>query len=83
MKVFSEAVTQIDAAMNLVIVKTLPGMAQAAAAALDSMQLPEIAGSIAGDDTIFVACRSLEQAERISRLLSRIALQPREDAAQL
>ena len=75
MKVFAEAVTQIDVAMNLVIVKTLPGMAQAGASALDSMRVPELAGSIAGDDTIFVACRSLEQAERLGQLLSRIALQ--------
>ena len=75
MKVFAEAVTQIDVAMNLVIIKTLPGMAQAGASALDSMRLPEIAGSIAGDDTVFVATRSPDQAEQLGRLLGRIALQ--------
>jgi transcriptional regulator of arginine metabolism len=80
MKVFSEAVIQIDVAMNLVIIKTLPGMAQAGAAALDSMRLPEIAGSIAGDDTIFVATRSLDQAELLGRLLGQIAMQPNERA---
>jgi transcriptional regulator of arginine metabolism len=80
MKVFSEAVIQIDVAMNLVIIKTLPGMAQAGAAALDSMRLPEIAGSIAGDDTIFVATRSLDQAELLGRLLGQIAMQPNDRA---
>ncbi|NLB44098.1 MAG: arginine repressor [Clostridiaceae bacterium] len=75
MKVFAEAVVQIDVAMNLVIVKTLPGMAQAGASALDSMHLPEIAGSIAGDDTIFVATHAPEQAETLGRLLGRIARQ--------
>ncbi len=75
MKVFAEAVIQVDVAVNLVIIKTLPGMAQAAAAALDSMHLPELAGSIAGDDTIFVAARSSSQAEQLGNLLSQIALQ--------
>ena len=76
MKVFAEAVVQIEVAMNLVIIKTLPGMAQAGAAALDSMRLPEIAGSIAGDDTVFVATRAPDQAEHLGRLLGQIAMQP-------
>lgn len=75
MKVFSEAVVQVDLAVNLVIIKSLPGMAQACASALDSMRLSEVAGSIAGDDTVFVAARSTEQAESLSQVLSRIALQ--------
>jgi len=75
MKVFAEAVTQVDAAMNLVIIKTLPGMAQAGASALDSMRLPEIVGSIAGDDTVFIATRTSDQAETLSKLLNQIALQ--------
>lgn len=75
MKVFSEAVTQVDAAMNLVIIKTLPGMAQAGASALDSMRLPEIIGSIAGDDTVFIATRTTEQADSLARLLSQVAMQ--------
>lgn len=72
MKVFAEAVVQIDAAGNLVIIKTLPGMAQASASALDSMRLPEIAGTIAGDDTVFVACRSAEQSQGLQNLLSKM-----------
>jgi transcriptional regulator of arginine metabolism len=75
MKVFSEAVIHVDSAMNLVIIKSLPGMAQACASALDSMQLPEVAGTIAGDDTVFVAARSSEQAAVLSRTLNEAAVQ--------
>jgi len=75
MKVFAEAVIQVDQAMNLVIIKSLPGMAQGCASALDSMRLQEVAGSIAGDDTIFIAARTIEQAEALSRTLNQIAIQ--------
>jgi transcriptional regulator of arginine metabolism len=75
MKVFSEAVIQVDAAMNIVVIKTLPGMAQAGASALDSMRLPEIVGSIAGDDTVFIATRTIEQADALARLLNQVAIQ--------
>ncbi len=62
MKIFSEAVILIEVAVNFVIVKTLPGMAQAAASALDSMHLSDMLGSLAGDDTVFIATGSTEQA---------------------
>ena len=75
MNVFAEAVVHVDVAMNLVILRTLPGMAQAGASALDSMRLPDIAGSIAGDDTIFVAARTTDQAETLGRLLGQMAHQ--------
>jgi transcriptional regulator of arginine metabolism len=75
MKVFAEAVVQVDQAGNLVIIKSLPGMAQACASALDSMRLPEVAGSIAGDDTVFVAARTIEHAEALSKTLNHIAIQ--------
>ena len=75
MKVFAEAVVQIDLAMNLVIVKTLPGMAQAGASALDSMHLPEVIGSIAGDDTLFIATGSVALAEQLADRLNQLARQ--------
>lgn len=75
LKVFSEAVVSVSVAMNLVILKTLPGMAQAGASALDSMRLPEVAGCIAGDDTIFVAARTLDHAKQLGIFLSRMAHQ--------
>lgn len=65
MKVFAEAVIHIDRAGQFVILKTLPGMAQAAASALDSMHLEELMGSIAGDDTVFLATQNKENAEAV------------------
>jgi len=56
--VFSQAVVSYDSASNIVIIKTLPGMAPACASAIDSMKFSEVLGTIAGDDTIFVATKS-------------------------
>ncbi|HZK28657.1 MAG TPA: arginine repressor [Clostridia bacterium] len=64
-RVFAEAVTLISRSDSLVIIKTLPGMAQGAASALDSMYLDEIIGTLAGDDTIFIATHDRETAERL------------------
>ncbi|MDD2373810.1 MAG: arginine repressor [Eubacteriales bacterium] len=75
MKVFAEAVLQIDTAMNLVIVKTLPGMAQASASALDSMHLQEVVGSIAGDDTLFIATDSVIDAQKLTDHLNKLTRQ--------
>jgi transcriptional regulator of arginine metabolism len=72
MKVYSESVVSVDTAMNLVIIKTMPGMAQACASALDSMRLNELVGTIAGDDTVFVATRSVELAEQLAESLVRM-----------
>ncbi len=61
--ILTESYISSDYANNLVIVKTLPGMAQAAASAIDSLGWPEILGSIAGDDTIMIVCRAEKIAE--------------------
>lgn len=63
--VFAEAVLKIDYACNIIVMKTIPGAAQGAAAAIDAMDMGEIVGSIAGDDTIFVVVRSEEKATEI------------------
>lgn len=63
-----EAVTN---AGNLVIIRTHPGMASAVAAAVDKEMHSEIAGSIAGDDTIFVAAASVETANNITQKLEK------------
>lgn len=59
--VYSEAlaasVLSVDSAMNLIVIKTFPGMAQAVAAGIDNMSLTGVMGCVAGDDTIFVAVR--------------------------
>ena len=70
LNILRETVTAIDHAGNIVVVKTYAGMAQAAAAALDSMGWTEIIGSIAGDDTIMLVVRSADAARVFSSELS-------------
>ncbi len=72
-RVFSDAVTSINSVDSLVIIKTLPGMAQGAASALDSMYLKETLGSLAGDDTIFIATHGEESAVKLQKKLNEIA----------
>lgn len=73
MKVFTEAITSLDLASNFVVAKTLPGMAQAAAAALDSMHLEELLASLAGDDTIFIATADPKNADSLCKKLRKLA----------
>jgi transcriptional regulator of arginine metabolism len=56
----------IDVAMNTVVLKTPPGSAHLIGVALDQSQHPQIVGTICGDDTIFVACRSIADAEGLA-----------------
>ena len=69
MAILAGAVEHTDIAMNTVVVKCHAGTAQAACAALDSMDLPEVAGTIAGDDTIFVLCYTPEAAVDVRKKL--------------
>lgn len=64
-RVLREGFASMDIAQNLVVIRTVSGMAMAVAAALDAMKFPEVLGCIAGDDTIMVACRSIEEAEAL------------------
>jgi transcriptional regulator of arginine metabolism len=57
-RIFAEWVQSIDTAGNLIVVRTPPGSAGLVCLALDQAKLPEIAGTIAGDDTLFIAVRS-------------------------
>jgi len=70
--ILNETVTNIQTAKNLMVVKTYSGMANAAAAAIDAINFPEIIGSIAGDDTIFLAFASDENAEIIAQKLGKM-----------
>lgn len=63
--VFANSLISCRNAMNLIVIKTLPGMAQAAASALDSMHLPSVVGTIAGDDTVFLAAEGIAEAEAL------------------
>lgn len=66
LSVFAHSVLTSEVAMNLVVIKTLPGMANAAASALDSIHLTGVVGSIAGDDTVFIATPGPEEALAIN-----------------
>ena len=69
---FSTSVNSIDVAQNLVVIKTLSGMAQAVCAALDSADYPSVVGTIAGDDTIFIACRTADLAVSLTEELKKL-----------
>lgn len=60
--IFKESVVSVDCANNIVSVKTLPGMAHAAAMAIDALSWQDFVGSLAGDDTIFVLMRNEKAA---------------------
>ncbi len=64
-RVLQEGFISVDIAGNIVVMRTMTGMAMAVAAALDHLNLQEIVGTIAGDDTIFMAVRSEESAKRL------------------
>ena len=65
--ILREGFVSMDMAQNILVVKTVSGMAMAVAAALDSLELKEIVGSIAGDDTIMCAVRSVEDTLTLMR----------------
>jgi transcriptional regulator of arginine metabolism len=69
--VFREWVRTVEPAANLVVIKTPPGSAHLVGVALDNSDLTEIVGTICGDDTIFVACRSGAEAQALTVRLSR------------
>ena len=64
-RVLMEGFVSMDMAQNILVVKTVSGMAMAVAMALDSMKFSEIVGCIAGDDTIMVAVRTTQETEQL------------------
>ncbi|MBP3325353.1 MAG: arginine repressor [Coprococcus sp.] len=64
-QVLSAGIISMEAAENIIVVKTVSGVAMAVAAALDNMEINGLVGSIAGDDTIFLAVRSKELTKSV------------------
>ena len=64
--IFTSTIISVDYAMNIVCINCHSGMAQGACSALDSMGYEEIVGTVAGDDTIFVLCRTVENAKEMA-----------------
>ena len=61
--IFRESINSIDYAENIVVIKTMAGLASAAAAAIDGMHITYMVGSLAGDDTALLVMRDKESAE--------------------
>ena len=71
-RVFRDAFVSIDMAQNILVIKTVSGMAMAVAAAIDAMHLHEIVGCIAGDDTIMCAVRSVDDTIAVMSRLRKL-----------
>lgn len=65
MRIFSESVVSIVGAGNLIVLKTITATAQSAAEAVDSMEIPEIVGTIAGDNTVLVIVGNIEDVDGV------------------
>ena len=70
--ILKETMTDIVSANNLIIIKTYPGMANASAAAFDTIFKSDVLGSIAGDDTVFVATATSEIATSLTHQIKEI-----------
>lgn len=70
--ILSGSVISAEVALNIVVVKTYAGMASAACAAIDSMHFNGVVGSLAGDDTIFIACTNNTTAEEFVETLNKL-----------
>ncbi len=64
-KIFENSVVSIDNALNVIVIRTIPGAAQICASAIDYMGVNDIVGTLAGDDTVFVAIRDLDCIESV------------------
>lgn len=73
--IFSHTVTSVENVQNFVVVKTLSGSGSAAAEAIDSMNFEGIAGTIAGDNTIFILTINEEKAQDIVKKLRKMLME--------
>ncbi len=73
-RVLQDGFVSMDMAQNILVIKTVSGMAMAVCAAIDAMKWNEVVGSIAGDDTIMCAIRSVEDTTKVMDKIGRIVL---------
>ena len=64
-RMLAESVLSVAASANMIVIKTLSGSASVAAEALDSFHWPEVLGTIAGDNTIFMVVRTLDEVQTV------------------
>ena len=63
--IFRQCITSVDYAQNMIVVKTMPGLANGAASAIDKLNIPEMLGTLAGDDTCFVVLKDTQAAAEL------------------
>ena len=71
-KTFQDSVLSMDSSGNIIVLRTLPGTAQAVAYVLDNVRWPEIIGTVAGDDTIFLVVKPESAVEHVKERLESI-----------
>lgn len=71
-KIFRECVTSFDNAQNIIVIRTMPGLASAACSALDGMNIPGLVGTLAGDDTAFIAMKDNDAAVRFEKEIEKL-----------
>ena len=70
--IFQQSIQSYDLAQNILVLRTMPGLASAACAAIDGMQIEKLVGSLAGDDTAFLAMKDNETAVELYHTLEKL-----------
>jgi len=73
-RVLKDGFTSMDMAQNILVIRTVSGMAMAVATAIDSLEFPEVVGTIAGDDTIMCAIRTVEDTMKVMDKISKMVM---------
>ena len=73
-RILKDGFVSMDMAQNILVIKTVAGMAMAVAAAIDAMHWHEVVGCIAGDDTIMCAIRSVEENQQVMKKIKKIIM---------
>lgn len=73
-RMFQDSVTSIDYSENIIVIKTLPGAANAVASTLDYAKWPEIIGTVAGDDNILAVIKPIQAVEDIVQRLKKLSM---------
>lgn len=74
LRVLKNGFLSMDRAQNILVIKTVPGMAMGVAAALDMIQISGVVGTIAGDDTVMCAIRNLEDVEPVMEKVNKLVV---------
>ena len=73
-RVLRDGYVSMDMAQNILVIRTVSGMAMAVATAIDSLQFPEVVGTIAGDDTIMCAVRTTDDTIKVMDKISKMVM---------